>query len=162
MERYALLVLSVCMKYLKDESLAKDLTMQVFENLFVDLKKHQISNFRPWLYTVAKNSCLLYLRKDKRSNEKLEQYKKDTALVMEKELFMYPDEDAKEQLLLKLEACLTKLNSEQRIAIDLFFLQNKSYYEVAEITGYNLNEVKSYIQNGKRNLKQCITTNDEA
>ena len=63
------------------------------------------------------------------------------------------DVDLKEVKLQQLEEGITKLNSEQKICVELFYLQNKSYVEVAEITGYELNQVKSYIQNGKRNLK---------
>ena len=160
-DRYTLLVLGVCMKYLKEEAIAKDVTMQVFENLFSDLKKHTITNFQSWLYIVTKNNCLLYLRKDKKERENQEYYKQHQLLVMEKDVDLHLDGNTKEQLLIKLEACINKLPPEQKAAVDLFFLQNKCYREVAEITGYNLNAVKSYIQNGKRNLKQCITANNE-
>jgi RNA polymerase sigma-70 factor (ECF subfamily) len=61
--------------------------------------------------------------------------------------------EEKEKQFVALENAIEELSAEQKKCVDLFYLKEKSYVEIAEITGFTLNEVKSYIQNGKRNLK---------
>lgn len=153
-KRYSHLVLGLCIKYLKNEDEAQDVVMQIFEKLGSDLKKHKIEFFKSWLYTYSKNMCLMELRK------KQSQLKKDIELQENKILFMdsgdseHPNSaEDREKTLLKLETALNSINKEQRTCIELFYYKNKSYTEIVEITGYSSNEVKSYIQNGKRNLK---------
>ena len=58
-----------------------------------------------------------------------------------------------EQLLNQLEVALAQLNYEQRTCIELFYLQNLTYQQIAVKTNYSLLQVKSHIQNGRRNLK---------
>jgi RNA polymerase sigma-70 factor (ECF subfamily) len=65
----------------------------------------------------------------------------------------------KEQSLQLLEKGLENLDEEQRICLKMFYLEKKSYQEITEFTGYDLNKVKSYIQNGKRNLKIFMEKN---
>lgn len=156
-KRYAHLVLGVCMKYLKNADEAQDMTMIVFEKLLSDLKKHEVEHFKSWLYMVTKNQCLMLLRKQKGKETveiNINSSEDDDEKSVENDLVGHLDDvDLKEVKLQQLEEGITKLNSEQKICVELFYLQNKSYVEVAEITGYELNQVKSYIQNGKRNLK---------
>ncbi len=156
-KRYAHLVLGVCLKYLKSGEEAQDMTMIVFEKLLTDLKKHEVEHFKSWLYMVTKNQCLMQLRKQKGKETveiKINSSEDDDEKSVENDLIGHLDDvDLKEVKLQQLEEGITKLNSEQKICVELFYLQNKSYVEVAEITGYELNQVKSYIQNGKRNLK---------
>ncbi|MGZ3883440.1 MAG: RNA polymerase sigma factor [Bacteroidia bacterium] len=153
-KRYSHLVLGLCIKYLKNEDEAQDVVMQIFEKLTTDLKKHKIEFFKSWLYTFSKNACLMELRK------KQSQLKKDIELQENNILFMdsadaaHPNSaEEKEQTILKLETALKSINKEQRQCIELFYYRNKSYAQIVEITGFSANEVKSYIQNGKRNLK---------
>lgn len=153
-KRYSHLVLGLCIKYLKNEDEAQDLVMQIFEKLTFDLKKHKIEFFKSWLYTYSKNMCLMELRK------KQSQLKKDIELQENNVLFMDSAEDLhlntneeKENTILHLEQALNVLSKEQKQCIILFYYKNKSYNEIVELTGFNANEVKSYIQNGKRNLK---------
>jgi len=56
-------------------------------------------------------------------------------------------------LLQQLPNAISNLNTEQRLCINLFYLKEKCYEEISMQTGYSLKQVKSYIQNGKRNLK---------
>lgn len=156
-KRYSHLVLGLCIKYLKNEDEAQDLVMQIFEKLTSDLKKHKIEFFKSWLYTYSKNMCLMELRK------KQSQLKKDIELQENNILFMDSSEslhlntkDAIENTILHLEAALNGLSKEQKQCIILFYYKNKSYNEIVDLTGFNTNEVKSYIQNGKRNLKNKI------
>lgn len=157
-QRYTHLVFGVCMKYLKDEEGSKDAVMEIFEKLLIDLKKHDVDNFKSWLYSVAKNHCLMKLRKDKSQANHVDEYGKDSRAVMEIDEPLHPTDTEEQELLDKsLYEGIEHLKEEQKMCVELFYMQNKSYEEVSEITGYNMMQVKSYIQNGKRNLKIFLT-----
>jgi RNA polymerase sigma factor (sigma-70 family) len=154
-ERYMPLMYGVCLKYLKDEEQAKDAVMGIFEELVTKVKQHDISIFRSWLYVLGRNYCLMQLR----AGKKLEMVALDE--VMEFTPLLHPDDNNREEAYNALERCIDKLTGVQKQSIDLFYLKEKCYKEVADITGFSLNEVKSYIQNGKRNLKICLEKNSE-
>ncbi|MCE3228169.1 MAG: polymerase, sigma-24 subunit, subfamily [Bacteroidetes bacterium] len=150
-ERYGHLVLGLCIKYLKNKDEAQDAVIQIFTNLMNDLKKHKIEFFKSWLYVYSKNFCLMELRKRQSTLKKELELKENVHLVMD---FSDPQHlHEKEQQISVMERALEQLNGEQKRCIELFYLKNKSYNEIIEITGYSNNEVKSHIQNGKRNLK---------
>ncbi len=156
-EKYMPLVYGVCLKYLRDEEQSKDAVMQIFEELIVKVTRHEVNQFKSWLYVLSRNFCLMQLRANKAH----------TTLniddVMEFPFVMHHKDDGAEREadLTQLERCMQKLSPEQRQSVDLFYIKEKCYKEVAEITGHTLNEVKSYIQNGKRNLKICLENNRE-
>ncbi len=153
-KRHATMALGVANKYLQPEDDAKDAVMQVFEQLLQNINFHKIDNFKSWLYSVVKNFCLMKLRKEKNLTIVREEEGKNIFSVVEKEQLLHQDEvKLKENNLTNLEMAIETLNEEQKKCIELFYLQQKSYAEVVEITGYTLNNVKSFIQNGKRNLK---------
>ncbi len=154
-ERYAHMVFLVCLKYLKDEAESEDATMQVFEKMITDLKRYEVRKFKYWVHTVAKNHCLVLLEKRQRQRQNAGELLETTqVLVMESADFASLNgEESQEIRLTHLEEAIAFLNEEQRICIELFYLQQKCYKEVSEVTGYSLKQVKSYIQNGKRNLK---------
>jgi RNA polymerase sigma factor (sigma-70 family) len=159
-ERYLHLVYGVAMKYLKDPDQAKDVTMQLFEKLVTALREHEVRDFASWLHTTAKNHCLGQLRAQQRHPQQpLPQLNRPPGAendegVMENGWSEHPvDADEREAQLTQMETGLTHLPPEQQTCLDLFYLQEKSYKEIAEITGFELNKVKSYIQNGKRNLR---------
>lgn len=128
--------------------------MKVFEKLLKDLGKHEIEQFKGWLYTVAKNECLMYLRAQKSQRARDLELKKDSQGVMESDHALHPDGVTEtERQLQTMESSLQELNETQRRCLELFYLEKKCYQEITTLTGYSLNEVKSYIQNGKRNLK---------
>lgn len=158
-DRYMHLVFGVCMKYLQDEETAKDATMDIFEKLVVSLKEHKVENFKSWLHVVAKNHCLMQLRAAKRIAEN--GASPDHA-NMESDVFLHHNgEDSTEEQLVLIEKGLEALSGEQKECIELFYLQQKCYKEIVEITGYDLKKVKSYIQNGKRNLKIFVQEYNE-
>ncbi len=148
LERYTLLLFGVCMKYLKEEDAAKDTVQQVFLKALSEIPKYKIDNIGGWLYRVAKNMCLSLLRDKKVWSEpdrlaQMEQPEEvPVSLLIERE----KDID-------RLKEELDKLKEEQRICLTLFYLDKKSYQEVAALTGYDVKQVKSHIQNGKRNLR---------
>ena len=150
--RYIPLVYGLCLKYLRAPEDAEDAVMQLFEELSDKVKHYEISNFKTWLYSVAKNHCLQLLRRDAR--EFLADW--NTLVAESGEFLDLLEEEGDEEQLKALHHCLDRLPEEQRVSVCEFFLSEKSYAEIAEQTGYLLKSVKSYIQNGKRNLKLCI------
>ena len=155
-KRYASLVLGVCRKYLKDKEEARDAAMQVFEKMMDTLLKHEVTNFKSWLYVSTKNHCLMHLRSAKNIHKE-EINERFMETVPEEHLD--DEEFSVEGNLHQLKKCIEELNAEQQSCINLFYLQEKCYQEVADHTGYDLKKVKSYIQNGKRNLKICLERN---
>jgi RNA polymerase sigma factor (sigma-70 family) len=154
-KRYSLMCFAVCNKYLKNEEAARDAAMSIFEKLFEDLRKHEIQNFKSWLHSVCRNHSLMQLRKKEMKMSKNTVHINDENTFMELESFLHQDitELDKEQKLQTLEEAINKLKDKQRECIELFYLQQKSYDEICQLTGYSNNDVKSNIQNGKRNLK---------
>jgi len=144
--RYAHLVIGVCMKYLKNKMLAEDLTMQVFEKIQHKLITHTVSNFKSWLYMVTKNECFMYLRSIKSYNETAD----FTTLSNEDEEDDPVLKDIKYNLL---EQHLNDLKEEQRECLVRFYMMNESYVEISDALKISVKQVKSALQNGKRNLK---------
>jgi RNA polymerase sigma factor (sigma-70 family) len=151
-QRYMELVYGVCLKYFKDSETAKDSVMQIFEELVSKLKKHEVDNFKGWLHQVAKNHCLMQLRTPK--NMKTVEFKAE--IVQSEENVHLNGVFEKEENFNKMEYCLGTLAAEQREAIKLFYLEGKCYNEIVELTGQEWNQVRSLIQNGRRNLKICM------
>ena len=157
-QRYTHLVFGVCMKYLHNDAEAEDATMQIFEKLIQDLKKHHITSFKPWLHMVVKNHCMMHFRKETNLGKKKATLKFELGSVVENEPVNHLQEaEDKEFVLHYLKEGIGELKDEQRECIELFYLKECSYAEVASMTGFSLKEVKSHIQNGKRNLKNYIT-----
>ena len=157
-ERYTHLVFGVCMKYLRNEEDSKDAVMQIFENLIEILKSQDISNFKSWIYSVSKNYCLMKLRKQKTIDKAKDIFYENlrTDIMESVDIVHQYDTKGLNEKVPKLNKAIEFLNEEQRKCIELLYLQNKTYKEVARITGYNMKQVKSYIQNGKRNLKNYL------
>ena len=151
-QRYMELVYGVCLKYTKEPEDAKDCVINIFEELVTKLKKHEVENFRSWLYQLAKNHCLMRLR----SAKKMPMANIDISLVQKEENVHLNGALEKEENFKRLEYCLGQLPGEQRQVIELFYLQGKCYNEIVEATEIEWNKVRSYIQNGRRNLKICM------
>lgn len=150
LQRYTMLLLGVCMKYLKNEEAAKDAVQQVFLKVIHELQRYRVQYFKSWLYMIARNHCLMQLRK---RGEKYMDNMNENIVADEMSLSR---EQEKEQLLSLIEISLTELSGEQQTCIKLFYIDKKSYQQVSEATGFNQMQVKSYIQNGKRNLKILV------
>jgi RNA polymerase sigma factor (sigma-70 family) len=148
LERYTLLLLGVCMKYLKNENEARDSVQQIFLKVLTEVGKYRIDYFKSWLYMVAKNHCLMRLRE--KGSKGVKELSDHHAIA--------PEADKQELIRNEktydlLEESIQELSEEQRQCVILFYLKKNSYQQISEKTGYNLMQVKSYIQNGKRNLK---------
>ncbi|HZJ59315.1 MAG TPA: sigma-70 family RNA polymerase sigma factor [Chitinophagaceae bacterium] len=151
--RYTLLLLGVCMKYLKNEEEARDCVQQIFLKVITELRKYKVEYFKSWLYMVAKNHCLMKIRDShgKIPVELTERNMQGAEELPDKQSLLQDD-----QAIELMEEALRELSPEQRQCVTLFYLQKKSYQEISEETRFTMMQVKSYIQNGKRNLKLMI------
>lgn len=155
-ERYMHLIYGVAFKYLKNKQDSEDMVMQLFEKLHKDVSKYEIKDFQKWIYVATKNFCLMKLRKGRFDfDSERVQIEQDS---VEFDSFLHPDEvnTYSEEKLEALEKCLDKLNNEQKLCVSLFYLKKKSYREINHELHLEMKAVKSAIQNGKRNLKNCI------
>ncbi|WP_270089575.1 RNA polymerase sigma factor [Sphingobacterium sp. SYP-B4668] len=146
------MVYYVCLRYFQDSERSRDAVMDIFEELVTKVNKQEIQSFAKWLYVLSRNHCLMILRASKHQQH----ISLDEFVEFPFDMHQDTNVENREQKLTVLEQCLDKLPEKQKKSIDLFFLNEKCYYEVSDITGYSLKEVKSYIQNGKRNLKNCM------
>lgn len=152
--RYIPMVYGLCLKYLANEADAEDAVMDLFEEVSQKIKQYEIQNFHTWLYTVAKNHCLQRIKKENKTF--FVSYGED---IMENgSFFTLLDRDqSNEEETSALAVCMDELSEEQRKSIEYFYFQDKSYADIVSLTGFALAKVKSYIQNGKRNLKNCVS-----
>jgi RNA polymerase sigma-70 factor (ECF subfamily) len=150
--RYIPLIYGLCLKYLQDTDKAQDAVMEIFENLLPKISGYEIKVFKTWLYSVVKNHCFHALKENKREIA----VAFDSNFMESDEVLTLLDEGTDDEREAVLSKCLENLPEPQRIAIQKFFYEELSYVDVSEATGYSLKAVKSYIQNGKRNLKICI------
>ena len=152
LQRYTLLLFGVCMKYMKDEEEARDCVQQIFVKVITELPRYRVEYFKAWIYTIARNYCLMRLRDSHGRG----------ASLTDSMLAAWDDEEGKsrhwekEQLLEWMGQALEELGKEQKLCVTLFYLEKRSYQEIAAATGFTLMQVKSYIQNGKRNLRLSI------
>ncbi len=149
--RYMDLLYGVCLKYFKEPDEAQDAVIHIFEELVTKVKKYEIDNFKGWLYQLAKNHCLMKLR-----SRKSQPVNVDADLMHLQENMHLEDVMQKETNLIVMEHCIEQLPTEQKAAIQLFYLQEKCYKEIADTTALDINKVRSFIQNGRRNLKICM------
>jgi RNA polymerase sigma-70 factor (ECF subfamily) len=152
LDRYTMLLLGVCMKYLKNEEEAKDAVQQIFLKVLTEVSKYKIDYFKSWLYMVAKNHCLMKLRgqqgkyiKELKEEALIEHYETDKTELL-----------ANEKTYSLLEQSIEELSEEQKQCVTLFYLKKNSYQQITQTTGFSLMQVKSYIQNGKRNLRMLL------
>ena len=150
--RYTLLLLGVCMKYLKNEEDARDCVQQIFLKVINELHKYRVEYFKSWIYMIAKNHCLMKLRRNKAIAVELNE---QITLAINDNLNK-TEQIEKDKLLAKMQEAIEKLNPQQQQCVNLFYLQKKSYAEITEITGLTMMQVKSHLQNGKRNLKMMM------
>jgi RNA polymerase sigma factor (sigma-70 family) len=159
-EKYSHLVFGVCMKYLKDEEESRDAVLVIFESLLEDLKRFEIKSFSSWIHAVARNYCLMHIRKQKSLFRQHNEYEMDMITVSHSSQDI-SEEEQLDNMLNHLRIAIQELSEEQRACVELFYLHGKCYNDVADLTGFTLNQVKSYIQNGKRNLKLMLIKHHE-
>lgn len=155
-KKHVSVVYGTCLFYLQDKDEAQDATMQLFEKLLLDINNREIDNFKGWLSFVVRNHCISIIRKNKSQNKNIKSYYEfeyeDANYETEEKINAVSDD----VMLENMKLCLPKLKENQRVCVELFYLNNKSYQDISNQTGFTLNEIKSHIQNGKRNLKLLL------
>ncbi|MFH0842153.1 MAG: sigma-70 family RNA polymerase sigma factor [Bacteroidota bacterium] len=158
---YMPLVYGVCLKYFKEREESQDAVMHIFEKLITEIPKQKIENFRGWLHVVTRNYCLMQLRSEKSRDSKQREWSIDQGNFMETGYEIHPidrdDKDTDEAL----ADCIEKLKDEQKDCIRQFYYESRPYSEIAANLGVDEKKVKSYLQNGKRNLKLCLEQKNE-
>jgi len=153
--RYMHLVYGVCLKYLKDRESAKDAVNVIFEHLITEIPKFEIKNFKSWLFVVCKNFCLMEIRKQKSRKNQTDKFLH--VQNMESEVVLHPIDESRDlKLEENLKKCIDRLKEQQQKCILSFYYEEKCYKEISKTLDLSINKVKSYIQNGKRNLKICL------
>ena len=152
LQRYTMLLLGVSMKYLKNEEEARDCVQQVFLKVIGELHKYKVDYFKSWIYMIAKNHCLMKLRDGRKYTSPID----ERILSAPEETIDTDVHQQKDKQLSTMAAALQQLNKEQQQCVTLFYLQKKTYQQIAGQTGFSLLQVKSHIQNGKRNLKKIM------
>ncbi|MCB9189483.1 MAG: sigma-70 family RNA polymerase sigma factor [Flavobacteriales bacterium] len=155
-DRYGAMTYGVCLKYFKNEADSQDATVKIFEKLMEDLKRMKVTHFKSWLYRVAQNHCLMELRKKKPNSTSIDELE----YMLQEEVS--PNKYHEREIRLSaLDKALHDLKPDQKKCVMLFYIDELSYKEVADKTGLSMKEVKSHIQNGKRNLKNLLEQNQE-
>ena len=154
--RYMHLVYGVCLKYLHDREDSKDAVMQIFESLPEKILRHEVREFRPWLYVITKNHCMMHFRSEKAKGEKQKIFAIEQSFIMENEMDLHPVDEETTDTDANLKECIEKLGKEQKECILMFYFNNKCYREIAANLEMEEKKVKSHLQNGKRNLKNCL------
>jgi len=157
--RYMHLVYGVSLKYFENREEAKDAVMQIFEKLVLDLPGQEVRNFKSWLYVLTKNHCLMHIRSQKSAAGRMDKYKIEQEF-MESEQEMHPIDKEEPSVEDALKKCIEQLKNEQKQCIELFYYEKRCYQEIAEKLQISEKKVKSYLQNGKRNLKICLERNN--
>lgn len=143
----------VCYRYLREEEDARDAVMELFEKLSRELKVHEPVHFRAWLYSVVRNYCLMKLRQNVATGNAGHPGMKEW-YEAEEETFSVSDAQLE-----RLTYCIGQLPDRQRQAVELFYLKEMCYRQISDMTGFTMQRIKSYLQNGKRNLKSCLERN---
>lgn len=159
-DRYTHLVYGICLKYLRNRAQCKDAVMEIFEGLFEKLLEHEVNHFKNWLYSVSKNYCLMALRK---GDAFVKFRHKLLGTIQQESEEMNPEDLAQKEMESShlsgksvLMQAVEQLNQEQNTCLRMLYLEEKSYKEISDMTGYSLKKVKSCVQNGKRNLKNYL------
>ncbi|MCW3805067.1 RNA polymerase sigma factor [Plebeiibacterium marinum] len=155
--RYMDLVFGVCLKYLKNKDDAQDTVMHIFEKISVALQETNVKDFRPWLYVVTKNYCLMELRNKKHHTISFDDENVFAEKFMESQYEIHPiDKEQHEQNETALKNCIEKLKFQQKESIELFYFKEMTYQQISAKMEVDIKKVKSYIQNAKRNIKICL------
>ena len=151
---YMTLIYGSCLKYLKNQTEAEDAVMDIYEKLSKKILTSDIQSFNAWIYMVTRNHCFEVLRQKGRRNDK----EKDAAIMYSSTVF-HPDTDRNEAAIEVLRQCLEQLEDFQKSCVEMFYYKKLSYIEISEQLDVSYNQVRSRIQNGRRNLKVCMDNN---
>ncbi len=145
------LVYGSCLKYFKNEEDAQDAVMDIYEKLTKKALTHKVEYFKSWLFVVTRNHCLEKLRRKSTRSDK----ESMAARMYSAEVF-HPDTVNNDQQVQILRQCLKQLDGLQKRCVEMFYFKKMSYADIAQSLELRFNQVRSRIQNGRRNLKRCM------
>lgn len=162
---YQKIVLNTCFKFVHDRKDAEDLAQDVFVEVYLSVNKFKgDSSLSTWLYRIAVNKSLDFIRRKKRK-KRLASLTSLFGLNLDKEPSIRStstplsilEQDDKIGLLLK---ALARLPENQKTAIILAKHEGLSYLEISEILKTSPSAVDSLIQRAKQNLKKILLSED--
>lgn len=152
-DRYLELIYGLCIQYLGTATLAEDAVMSIYAELQEKVPKHDIKNFKNWLFTFVRNHCLMHLRKQKKS---ITQSFDATFMQSDENWHLIDEQWEEDERQSALSFCLEQLSAQQKACVNLFYYEGHSYKEIAALENKTVGTIRSFIQNGRRNLKNCI------
>ncbi|MEL6655687.1 MAG: sigma-70 family RNA polymerase sigma factor [Bacteroidota bacterium] len=154
LRRYSQSILGTCHYYLRQPQDAEDAAMEVCELIVRQLQKpKEIKRFKDWVFIIARNYCFRKLKDNKRLTELSTEWEKDflnSDVQYELGDTLYVQEEA---LYARVDAEIQQLNEQQRLCLTAFYWQGEKYKDIAARYGMTTDEVRSAIQNGRRNLR---------
>ena len=142
----------ICLRITGSQQDAEDLTSEVFIRGFEKLKLYdEHKPILPWLQTIAYHQSIDFVRE--RSRKQVEDGALEELPIPENPHTRIEQIEMRQQIL----SVARQLKREQRRCFCLFYFQRKSYREIAQLTGYSVNEVRSHLQNGRRKFKQLYS-----
>lgn len=164
--RHERVVYNVCLRMLRDASLAEDVTQDTFIKAWTAINSFRGGLVRPWLLRIATNRCYDVLRaKGRRPADSLDDQEVETepAWSSQSGIAEHPEDHAsRRELSSFLERALASLPDDQRMAILLSDVHGHSYEEVASITGVAVGTVKSRISRARGRLRDIILSHPHA
>lgn len=148
-QRYSVLCFGLALKILKNREKAKDAVSDLFLKLKRDLYRHDIKHFKSWLYIYSRNHCFGILRKESVARKHEAEWEES------RDRSPYKDMEIDGKLGLLREA-IDELNESQKLCIEKFYFEKKSYDQISASLQIPVKKVKSHLQNGKRNLRLLI------
>lgn len=136
----------------KDYSKAEDLTQETFIYVMQN-KMQENTSFKYYIYLVAKSKAYNYIKVEKRRNEITEMYFSNNNEPIEKDVLeIITREESKKELLSSIE----KLDEKYKNAIYLVSIEGLSYKETSKILGQTLQNTKSLVHRGKKQLRKIL------
>ncbi len=166
-ERYENKILNYCYRMVGNDTDAEDITQEVFVKLYRFIGSYAgQSAFSTWLYKIASNVCLDYLRKTKRHrgtvsiNQQNSEGEEFSLSIEDEGLTPYENAQLSEARL-ALSKAIQALGEDQRQVIILREVEGLSYDEIAAITGMATGTVKSRINRARLSLKKILEKDRE-
>lgn len=147
-DRYAHLVFGICMKHFADATKATEATNDIFISLVDDLGKYNIEQFKPWFFQYVKKYSML------KANNSIQVADNKVVLDTNMEFDNQPMPDA--VVTISLEKEIRSLANDERACMEMFYLKNMNYEQIAMKTNRSQIEVKHLLQEGKKHLKEKV------
>lgn len=157
-ERHHALAHASVRSVLGDRDEAEDVVQEVFIKVYRALPTFRTdARFSTWLYRIARNEAITLVRKRSMSGPSIE----DTVIAAP--AAQRPDEQYRaEAERMEMGRHLAQLEDKYRTVLELRYLGERSYEEIAEAMELPIGTVKSYIHRAKAELKRIMIRSDQA